>query len=264
VSFLKFIIPFLIIIFAFSGCTAYENVISADGSTSAEKIIGGLGEAFNNKTGIKFTFNPTGSASGINAVIENRCDIGVSSRELTSDELSKVTPTVFAYDSIVLVVNAENNISDLSLESIKKIFTGQIKNWKYLGGNDAQIVLIGREAGSGTRDGFEESTDTKNICKYRQELTSSGDIITAVSNNPDAIGYVSFASVKNNIKVLTVNKKTPDKENVISGAYPIRRPFMTVTKKDAPLSKNSEQFLKFILSDEAENIITKMGAIPSD
>ncbi len=258
---MKFIISILIILLTFSSCASVDTV-STEGSTSAEKIVGGLGEAFNNETGIKFTFNPTGSASGINAVIENRCDIGVSSRELTSDESAQVIPTVFAYDSIVLIVNKENRVSDLSLENIKKIFTGQIDNWKFIGGHDAPIVLIGREAGSGTRDGFEESTNTKNICKYRQELTSSGDIITAVSNNSDAIGYVSFSSVKDNIKVLTINKTTPDKENVISGAYPLRRPFIMVTKKDIPLSENSEEFLKFVLSEKAENIITKMGAIP--
>jgi len=261
VSFLKIIISVLIILLTFSSCTSVDTV-STDGSTSAEKVIGGLGEAFSENTGIKFTFNPTGSGSGITAVLENRCDIGISSRELKEDELQKLTATVFAYDSIALIVNNNNPISDLSLENIKKVFTGQIRNWKTLGGNDAPIVLIGREAGSGTRDGFEASTDTKNICKYRQELTSSGDIITAVSQNPNAIGYSSLASIKDSVKILTINKTKPTEENILNGKYPIRRPFILVTKTDIPLSENAEKFFNFVMSDKAKNIIEMMGATP--
>lgn len=164
--------------------------VSTDGSTSMEKVIGALGEAFQNDTGISFTYNPTGSGSGIQAVQEGRCDIGLSSRGLKDEEKEAgLTGTVLAYDGIAVIVNPENPVSDLSLETIAEIYTGEITNWSEVGGNDAEIVLIGREAGSGTRDGFESITGTDGNCQYRQELTSTGDVITMVSQNPDAIGY---------------------------------------------------------------------------
>ncbi|MBQ4087467.1 MAG: substrate-binding domain-containing protein, partial [Clostridia bacterium] len=151
--------------------------VTTDGSTSMEKVIGALGEAFQNETGISFTYNPTGSGSGIKAVQEGRCDIGLSSRDLTDEEKAAgLTGTVLAYDGIAIIVNPENPVSDLSLETIAKIYTGEITNWSDIGGNDAEIVLIGREAGSGTRDGFESITDTEDACQYRQELTSTGDV----------------------------------------------------------------------------------------
>ena len=159
--------------------------VATDGSTSMEKVIGALGEAFQNDTGISFTYNPTGSGSGIKAVQEGRCDIGLSSRELKSeDQEAGLSGTVLAYDGIAIIVHPENPVADLSVETIAKIYTGEITNWSEVGGNDAEIVLIGREAGSGTRDGFESITDTEDACKYRQELTSTGDVITTVSQNP--------------------------------------------------------------------------------
>lgn len=174
-----------------AGCgNGNRKSVSTDGSTSMEKVIGALGEAFEKETGIGFTYNPTGSGSGILAVKEGRCDIGLSSRELKEEEkASGLTGTVLAYDGIAIIVNLENPVSDVSLEEIAKIYTGEITNWAELGGNDSPIVLIGREAGSGTRDGFEAVTGTEGSCKYRQELTSTGDVITTVSENPDAIGY---------------------------------------------------------------------------
>jgi len=167
--------------FAGCGSTKTNGSVSTDGSTSMEKVIGALGEAFQNDTGISFTYNPTGSGSGITAVQEGRCDIGLSSRELKAEEKEAgLTGTVLAYDGIAVIVNPENPVSDLSVETIAKIYTGEITNWSAVGGNDAEIVLIGREAGSGTRDGFESITDTEDACKYRQELTSTGDVITTV------------------------------------------------------------------------------------
>ena len=171
--------------------TTLSGTVSTDGSTSMEKVINSLGESFMamNKD-VKFTYNPTGSGSGIQAVSEGRCDIGLSSRALKDDEkASGLVETVVALDGIAIVVNPENPVSDLDIDTIAKIYTGEITNWKDVGGNDAEIVLIGREAGSGTRDGFESITDTKDACQYRQELTSTGDVINTVSQNPDAIGY---------------------------------------------------------------------------
>ena len=178
----------------FAGCgqkandngTTTGGTVSTDGSTSMEKVIGALGESFMEaNSGTTFTYNPTGSGSGIQAVSEGRCDIGLSSRALKDDEkASGLKETIVALDGIAIIVNPQNPVKDLSLEQIAKIYTGEITNWKDIGGEDAEIVLIGREAGSGTRDGFESITDTKDACQYRQELTSTGDVITTVSQNP--------------------------------------------------------------------------------
>ena len=187
------------------GCAPKETV-STDGSTSMNKVIGALGEAFEADTGITVSYNATGSGAGIQAVLEGRCDIGLSSRRLKDEEKAKgLEETILAYDGIAIIVNSQNPVNGLDLETIAKIYTGEITNWKEVGGNDRQIVLIGREAGSGTRDGFESITGTEGKCKYRQELTSTGDVITSVASNADAIGYASLASVKNTVKAVTVD-----------------------------------------------------------
>ena len=174
-----------------SGCGKKETAsVSTDGSTSMEKVISALGETFMlENSGTSFTYNPTGSSSGIQAVAEGRCDIGLASRSLKDAEIqSGLQQTVLALDGIAVIVHPENSVRDLSVEQIASVFTGEITNWKQLGGADTEIVLIGREAGSGTRDGFESITGTAEQCKYRQELTSTGDVITAVATNPAAIG----------------------------------------------------------------------------
>ena len=250
---------------SFTACTDNINKVSTDGSTSMEKVIGSLGESFEGENSdVKFTYNPTGSGAGITAVSDGRCDIGLSSRALSDDEISKgLTETVLAYDGIAVIVNLENPIADLSLEAIAKIYKGEITNWKDIGGNDAEIVLIGREANSGTRDGFEAATHTKNACRYRRELTSSGDVITAVANNPSAIGYTSVASVKDNVASLTVSGIAPTEDNIRNGSYSIRRPFILVTKADTKLSETAQNFFDFALSERAESIITNAGVFPA-
>ena len=187
----------LVLALALAGCGSTEQTVSTDGSTSMEKVIGALGEAYmEENSDVNFTYNPTGSGTGITAVLEGRCDIGLSSRNLKAEEESAgLKATVLAYDGIAVIVNPNNPVSDLDVETIAKIYTGEITNWSELGGTDGEIVLICREAGSGTRDGFESITGTKDVCKYRQELTSTGDVITTVSQNPNAIGYASVASV---------------------------------------------------------------------
>ena len=190
---------------ALAGCGKTTGTVSTDGSTSMEKVMEILGEVFQKKTGNTVNYNPTGSGSGIQAVSEKRCDIGLASRNLKDEEKANgLTGTVVAIDGIAIVVNKENPVSDLTVEQIAKLYTGEITNWKDVGGNDAEVVLIGREAASGTRDGFESITGTKDKCQYRQELTSTGDVITAVSQNPDAIGYASLAAVKDSVKALNV------------------------------------------------------------
>ena len=244
--------------------TTLSGTVSTDGSTSMEKVINSLGESFMamNKD-VKFTYNPTGSGSGIQAVSEGRCDIGLSSRALKDDEkASGLVETVVALDGIAIVVNPENPVSDLDIDTIAKIYTGEITNWKDVGGNDAEIVLIGREAGSGTRDGFESITDTKDACQYRQELTSTGDVITTVSQNPDAIGYASLAALKDTVKALTVGGVAPTEDTVKDGSYVIQRPFVLVTKTGETLSENAQKFFDLALSAEAAQYITSAGAVP--
>lgn len=240
------------------------GTVSTDGSTSMEKVINTLGESFiNQNSGVTFTYNPTGSGSGIKAVQEGRCDIGLSSRLLKDEEkASGLVGTVLAYDGIAVVVNPENPVLDLTLEQISAIYTGQITNWSEVGGADAEIVLIGREAGSGTRDGFESITGTTDVCQYRQELTSTGDVITTVSQNPDAIGYASLASLKDNVKALTVGGIAPTEETVKDGSYVIQRPFVLVTKDGVELSETAKKFFDYATSSQAAEVITAAGAVP--
>ena len=242
---------------------ALSGTVATDGSTSMEKVIGALGESFMelNKD-VTFTYNPTGSGSGIAAVFEGRCDIGLSSRALKDEEkASGLRETVLALDGIAVIVNPENSVSDLDLETIAKIYTGEITNWSEVGGNDAAIVLIGREAGSGTRDGFESITGTKDSCKYRQELTSTGDVITTVSQNPDAIGYASLASVKDSVKALSVNGVAPSEDSVKDGSYLIQRPFVLVTREGSELSAAAQAFFDYATSTDAAGIISAAGAV---
>lgn len=245
---------------------AVSGSVSTDGSTSMEKVIGALGEAFTGtKPGVNFTYNPTGSGSGITAVTEGRCDIGLSSRALKpEEEAAGLTATVLAYDGIAVIVNTENPVADLILEDISRIYTGEITNWKELGGNDAEIVLIGREAGSGTRDGFEAITGTADKCNYRQELTSTGDVITAVSQNPDAIGYASLSAVKDSVKAVTVGGVAPSEATVKDGSYVIQRPFVLVTPADKQLSAAAQAFFDYATSAEASSIIGDAGAVAAN
>ena len=239
------------------------KTVSTDGSTSMEKVIGALGEAFEaENSGTTFTYNPTGSGSGITAVLEGRCDIGLSSRALKDDEKAQgLTETVLAYDGIAIIVNPENTVEDLTVEQIASIYKGEVINWSEVGGADGEIVLIGREAGSGTRDGFESITGTKDACKLDQELTSTGGVIEAVAGNPNAIGYTSLASVKDTVKVLKVGGVAPTEDTVKDGTYLIQRPFVFVTKADTKLSDTAQKFFDYAMSSAAASIISKAGAV---
>ena len=246
--------------------TTVSGTVSTDGSTSMEKVINSLGESFMamNKD-VKFTYNPTGSGSGIQAVSEGRCDIGLSSRALKDDEkASGLTETILALDGIAIVVNPENPVSDLDVDTIAKIYTGEITNWKDVGGNDAEIVLIGREAGSGTRDGFESITDTKDACQYRQELTSTGDVINTVSQNPDAIGYASLSAVGDSVKALTVGGVEATEATVKDGSYVVQRPFVLVTKEGTELSAAAQAFFDYATSADAASVISAAGAVAAN
>ena len=256
----------LIMVCALTACGGNnKETVATDGSTSMNKVIGALGEAFQSDSGITVTYNATGSGAGIQAVQEGRCDIGLASRNLKDEEKANgLEETILAYDGIAIIVNPANPVKDLDVETIAKIYTGEIKNWKEVGGNDAEIVLIGREAGSGTRDGFESITDTEGKCAYRQELTSTGDVITTVASNPNAIGYASLASVKDTVKALNVGGVTPSEATVKDGSYVVQRPFVLVTKKDTKLSKSAQQFFDYITSKEANEIISSSGVVPAN
>ena len=240
-----------------------SGTVSTDGSTSMEKVIGALSESYMaaNKD-VTVNYNPTGSGAGITAVQEGTCDIGLSSRALKDEEKAAgLKETVLAYDGIAIIVHPDNPVSDLSIEQIAKLYTGEITNWKDVGGSDAEVVLIGREAASGTRDGFESITDTKDKCQYRQELTSTGDVITAVSQNPNAIGYASLSAVKDSVKALTVGGVAPTEATVKDGSYVVQRPFVLVTKDGTKLSDTAQKFFDFATSADAVSIINQAGAV---
>ena len=262
---MKRIIVALIILLALSGCSSADKrkMVAIDGSTSMEKVIGFLSEVYMEKNpDVKITYNPTGSGAGINAALQERCDIGLSSRDLNDGEKQTLAGTKIAIDGIAVIVNKKNRTDDLSVEQIAKIFTGEITNWSEIGGDDAPIVLIGREAASGTRDGFETVTDTVGRCKYNQELTSTGDVVGAVSGNPNTIGYTSVESVKGTVKVLTVEGVNPETESIQSGEYKLQRDFIFVTRKGTPLSDTAQEFFDFAVSDEADKWIIRAGAVP--
>lgn len=251
---------------ALAGCGGQKEesgTVATDGSTSMEKVIGYLSEAYMEETDdVKITYNPTGSGAGIQAVQEGRCDIGLSSRDLKEEEKADLTGTVVAIDGIAVIVNPENPIADLTIEEIAALYKGEITNWSELGGNDAPVVLIGREAASGTRDGFESITGTEDSCKYSQELTSTGDVVQTVASNPNAIGYASLASVKDTVKTLSVEGVTPSVETIQSGEYKVQRNFVFVTRKDTELSEAAQKFFDFAISGAADELIITAGAVP--
>ena len=245
---------------------AVTGTVATDGSTSMEKVIGALSESFMaNNADATVTYNPTGSGSGITAVQEGTCDIGLSSRALKDEEKAAgLKETVLAYDGIAIIVHPDNPVSDLTIEQIAQLYTGEVTNWKDVGGNDAEVVLIGREAASGTRDGFESITGTKEKCQYRQELTSTGDVITAVSQNPDAIGYASLASIKDSVKALNVDGVPPSEATVKDGSYKVQRPFVLVTAEGKALTPVAQAFFDYATSSDAAAIIAKAGAVAAN
>ena len=172
--------------------------------------------------------------------------------------------TTLALDGIAIIVNPQNPVKDPTLEQIAKSYTGETTNWKFAGVNDAEIVLIGREAGSGTRDGFESITDTKDACQYRQELTSTGDVINTVSQNPDAIGYASLSAVGDSVKALTVGGVEATEATVKDGSYVVQRPFVLVTKEGTELSPAAQAFFDYALSADAASIIAAAGAVAAN
>ena len=229
-----------------------------------EKVIGALSEQFMaDNSGVTVTYDPTGSGSGIEAVKNGTADIGLASRSLKDEEKSDgLTETVIALDGIAVIVNAQSKVTDLTVEQIAKIFTGEITDWSEVGGEAGTISCIGREAGSGTRDGFESITDTKDACKLDQELTSTGGVIEAVAGNPNAIGYASLSAVDETVKAITVGGVEPTEETVLDGSYAIQRNFNFIVSDSTPLSEAAQAFVDFATSADASDLIAGAGAVP--
>ena len=246
--------------------TALSGTVATDGSTSMEEVIGALGEQFMaDNSGVTVTYNPTGSGAGIEAVSNGSCDIGLASRALTDEEKAGgLTETIVALDGIAVIVNAENSVTDLSLEQIAQIYTGAVTDWSELGGDAGAIAVIGRESGSGTRDGFESITGTEDQCVLAQELSSTGAVIEAVRTTPGAIGYASLSAVQGQegITVLTVGGVAPSEETVLDGSYAIQRPFVFATRTDEALSEAAQAFFDFATSTAANDLIADAGAVP--
>lgn len=246
------------------GGKSVSGTVSTNGSTSMDKVIGALNEQFMlDNSGVKVTYDPTGSGTGIEAVKNGTCDIGLSSRALKDTETAAgLTGTVLALDGIAVTVNLENPVSDLTLSQLKDIYTGAVTNWSQVGGADAPIAVVGREAGSGTRDGFESITGVGEDAVYGQELTSTGAVLEAVKANPNAIGYASLSAVQDTVKSLTIDGVACTEETVSDGSYSIQRPFVLVTKQDTELSEPAQAWFDFATSTAANDIITAAGAIP--
>ena len=249
-----------------SGQTAaLSGSVSTNGSTSMEKVIGALSEQFMlDNSGVTVTYDPTGSGAGIKAAASGTADIGLSSRALKDEEKAEgLTETVVALDGIAVIVNADSAVSDLSVEQIAAIFTGEITDWSEVGGEAGAISCIGREAGSGTRDGFESITGTTDACRLDQELTSTGGVIEAVAGNANAIGYASLSAVegKDSVKAVTVGGVACTEETVLDGSYAIQRPFVLVTKTGAALSDAAQAFFDYATSAAASELIEAAGAV---
>ena len=248
---------------ASSATAALSGNVAAGGSTSMKNVIAALTEGFAEvEPGVTVSYDPTGSGAGITGAADKTLDIGLSSRALKDDEKADVDGTTIALDGIAIIVNNASKVEDLTVDQLKQMFTGEITNWSEVGGDDGEIVLIGREAGSGTRDGFESIVDVKDSCKYAQELTATGAVISAVEANPLAIGYASLSAVGDTVKMVTVGGVECSEETVKDGSYEVQRPFVFVTNKSVALSEQAQAFFDFATSADAADLIRTAGAVP--
>ena len=248
---------------ASSTAAALSGNVATGGSTSMKNVIAALTEGFAEvEPGVTVSYDPTGSGAGITGATDKTLDIGLSSRALKDDEKADVEGTTIALDGIAIIVNNASKVEDLTVDQLKQMFTGEITNWSEVGGDDGEIVLIGREAGSGTRDGFESIVDVKDSCKYVQELTATGAVISAVEANPLAIGYASLSAVGDTVKMVTVGGVECSEETVKDGSYEVQRPFVFVTNKSVTLSEQAQAFFDFATSADAADLIRTAGAVP--
>ncbi len=238
--------------------TDLSGSVTLAGSTSMEKLANAMNEAFMEKyPSVSATAEFTGSSAGIESLAAGSVDIGDASRALSDDEKGQgIVENIVAIDGIAVITDTDNTITDIKSEDLAKVYTGEITNWKDLGGKDEQIVVIGREAGSGTRDAFEELMDVKDSCKYAQELDSTGAVLAKVAATPGAVGYVSLDVLDDTVNGLQINSVEPTEENILAGTYVLQRPFVMATKGE--ISEQSEQvqaYFDFINSEDGQNVI---------
>lgn len=244
--------------------TDLSGSVTLAGSTSMEKLANAMNEAFMEKyPNVSATAEFTGSSAGIESLAAGSVDIGDASRALSDDEKGQgIVENIVAIDGIAVITDTDNTITDIKSEDLAKVYTGEITNWKDLGGKDEQIVVIGREAGSGTRDAFEELMDVKDSCKYAQELDSTGAVLAKVATTPGAVGYVSLDVLDGTVNGLKINSVEPTEENILAGTYVLQRPFVMATKGE--ISEQSEQvqaYFDFINSEDGQNVIKSVGLI---
>ena len=244
--------------------TNLSGSVTLAGSTSMEKLANAMNEAFMEKyPSVSATAEFTGSSAGIESLAAGSVDIGDASRALSDDEKGQgIVENIVAIDGIAVITDTDNTITDIKSEDRAKVYTGEITNWKDLGGKDEQIVVIGREAGSGTRDAFEELMDVKDSCKYAQELDSTGAVLAKVAATPGAVGYVSLDVLDDTVNGLQINSVEPTEENILAGTYVLQRPFVMATKGE--ISEQSEQvqaYFDFINSEDGQNVIKSVGLI---
>lgn len=248
----------------FAGCgDAAGNeakTITLGGSTSVEKVIQAMMEAYmEDNENVTVTYAPTGSSAGIQGATDGTLDIGLSSRSLKDTEKEGLEEITFALDGIAIIVNKDNKAADLTLDDLKAIFTGEKTNWKDFGGTDKEIVIIGRDAASGTRDGFEGIVGVADACKYDEEQASTGAVVASVSANAGAVGYVSLASVSSEVNVVKIGGIAPSEKTVKDGSYKIQRPFVFAVKEEQ--SATVKAFLDWAVSSKTTELVTNAGAV---
>ena len=248
---------------AASATSGSDDVITMSGSTSMEKLCNTLKEEYMNETGVEIDVQFTGSGAGIQAVTEGTVNIGNASRALKDEEKANgLSENIVALDGIGIVVDKANTVADISKDNLAKVYKGEIKNWSEIGGSDSPIVVIGREAGSGTRGAFEEILGVEDACVYAQEINSTGAVMAKVASTPGAIGYVSLDVIDDTVTTLKVDGVEATAENIKNGTYAIQRPFVMATKGAiSEQSQTVQDFFNYIDSDKGQEIITKIGLV---
>lgn len=243
--------------------SASDDVITMSGSTSMEKLCNTLKEEYMNETGVEIDVQFTGSGAGIQAVSEGTVDIGNASRALKDEEKAQgLVENIVALDGIGIVVDKANTVTDITKDDLAKVYKGEIKNWSELGGSDSPIVVIGREAGSGTRGAFEEILGVEDACVYAQEINSTGAVMAKVASTPGAIGYVSLDVIDDTVSTLKVEGVEATAENIKNGTYAIQRPFVMATKGEiSEQSQTVQDFFNYVDGEKGQEIITKIGLV---
>ncbi len=236
--------------------------ITISGSTSVGPTMEVLAEAYQKNNDVKIEIQQVGSSAGIKNTVDGTSNLGMSSRDLKDEEAQSLDETQIAIDGIAVVTNTANKVKDLTTAQVKDIFTGKITNWKEVGGEDAPIVVISREEGSGTRDGFQDilGFESEELTKDATICDGSGNVKSTVEGNENAIAYISFGYLGDTLNDLKIDSVEANDDNVVAGKYPISRPFLVVNKKDA-ISDEAKGFVDFIMSEDGQNIIAEEGFI---